>query len=62
MGEFAEVLDVAPGVRAQVFVGSLWGSTSPVRVESPLVGAEVVLEAGDAVPADVRPSREERRE
>ena len=44
-----EVLAVAPGVRAQVFVGSMWGSTSPVRVESPLVGAEVVLEAGSAV-------------
>ncbi len=44
-----EVLGVAPGVRAQVFVGSMWGSTSPVRVESPLVGAELVLEAGSAV-------------
>ena len=37
---------VADGVRAQVFVGSLWGSSSPVRVESPLVGAEVVLAPG----------------
>ena len=33
-------------MRAQVFVGSLWGSASPVRVETPLVGAEVVLAAG----------------
>ena len=41
-----DVLQVAPGVRAQVFVGSLWGATSPVRVESPLVGAEVVLDPG----------------
>ncbi len=44
-----DVLQVAPGVRAQVFVGSLWGATSPVRVESPLVGAEVVLDPGAAV-------------
>ena len=39
----------ADGVRAQVFVGSLWGSSSPVRVETPLVGAEVVLAAGASV-------------
>ena len=37
------VVEVGEGVRAQVFVGSLWGSSSPVRVETPLVGAEVVL-------------------
>jgi redox-sensitive bicupin YhaK (pirin superfamily) len=43
------VVEVAEGVRAQVFVGSLWGSASPVRVETPLVGAEVVLEAGASV-------------
>jgi len=43
------LLEVASGVRAQVFVGSLWGSTSPVRVETPLVGAEVVLDAGASV-------------
>ena len=43
------VVDVGPGVRAQVFVGSLWGPSSPVRVETPLVGAEVVLEAGASV-------------
>ena len=44
-----EVVEVADGVRAQVFVGTLWGSTSPVRVETPLVGAEVVLEPGAVV-------------
>ncbi len=38
-----EVVDVADGVRAQVFVGSWWGSASPVHVETPLLGAEVVL-------------------
>ncbi len=43
------VVQVAAGVRAQVFVGSLWGSASPVRVETPVVGAEVVLEAGSSV-------------
>ena len=43
------VLSVADGVRAQVFVGSLWGSVSPVRVESPLAGAEVVLAPGAVV-------------
>ena len=37
------------GCAAQVFVGSLWGSASPVRVETPLVGAEVVLAAGASV-------------
>ncbi len=39
----------APGVSAQVFVGSLWGSVSPVRVETALLGAEVRLEPGTAV-------------
>ncbi len=43
------VLEVADGVRAQVFVGSLWGSASPVRVETPLLGAEVVLAPGASV-------------
>jgi redox-sensitive bicupin YhaK (pirin superfamily) len=44
-----EVVEVAEGVRAQVFVGALWGSVSPVRVETPLLGVEVVLEAGASV-------------
>ena len=43
------LVDVGSGVRAQVFVGSMWGSSSPVRVETPLVGAEVVLPAGASV-------------
>ena len=47
------VLSVAEGVRAQVFVGSLWGSASPVRVETPLVGAEVVLSPGAGVDVPV---------
>ena len=44
-----QVLEVGEGVSAQVFVGSLWGSSSPVAVETPLVGAEVVLAAGASV-------------
>ena len=52
------VVEVANGVRAQVFVGSLWGSVSPVRVETPLVGAEVVLAAGAVVDVPVAPGFE----
>jgi redox-sensitive bicupin YhaK (pirin superfamily) len=44
-----EEVDVADGVRAQVFVGSLWGSASPVRVETALLGAEVALAPGRSV-------------
>jgi redox-sensitive bicupin YhaK (pirin superfamily) len=47
------VLEPAHGVRAQVFVGELWGSASPVRVETPLVGAEVSLVAGASVEVPV---------
>lgn len=47
------VVAVAPGVVASVFVGSLFGSTSPVLVETPLVGAEVVLEPGAVVDVPV---------
>jgi redox-sensitive bicupin YhaK (pirin superfamily) len=48
-----EVVEPVPGVRAQVFVGSLWGSASPVHVESPLLGAEVRLEAGASLEVPV---------
>ncbi|HRA26866.1 pirin family protein [Ornithinibacter sp.] len=47
------VVSVAPGVSASVFVGSLFGSTSPVLVETPLVGAEVALEPGAVVDVPV---------
>jgi redox-sensitive bicupin YhaK (pirin superfamily) len=47
------VVSVAPGVSASVFVGSLFGSTSPVSVETPLVGAEVALEPGAVVDVPV---------
>ncbi|HYN29831.1 MAG TPA: pirin family protein [Dermatophilaceae bacterium] len=48
-----EVVEPAAGVRARVFVGSLFGSTSPVTVESPLLGAEVTLDAGASVEVEV---------
>lgn len=44
-----EAVHPSPGVEARVFVGSLWGSRSPVRVETALLGVEVVLEAGASV-------------
>ncbi len=43
------VVEPADGVRAQVFVGSLWGSTSPVAVETALLGVEVALSPGASV-------------
>lgn len=50
---FEQVTDLpvwhAPGVRAVVLVGSLAGHTSPARVHTPLVGAELTLEPGGAV-------------
>ncbi len=42
-----------PGWVAKVFIGSLLGSTSPVPTHSPLLGAEVVLDAGACVEIDV---------
>lgn len=36
----------APGVRATVFVGALDGAHSPARVHSPLLGADLVVDAG----------------
>ncbi|MBM6405908.1 pirin family protein [Phycicoccus sp. CSK15P-2] len=47
------VLEPADGVSAQVFVGSLWESESPVRVESPLLGAEVRLRPGTSLALQV---------
>ncbi len=36
----------AVGVRARLLIGSLAGATSPVRTETPLLGAEVVIDPG----------------
>ena len=46
------------GGAARVFLGSLAGDTSPVRTFSPLLGAEVVLDAGAEVVLDVDPAFE----
>ncbi|MCW2868077.1 MAG: pirin [Marmoricola sp.] len=47
-----------PGWEARVFLGSLLGSTSPVHTYSPLVGAELVLEAGAVLEVPVDPTFE----
>jgi redox-sensitive bicupin YhaK (pirin superfamily) len=41
------------GWRAQVFLGSLLGTRSPVQTWTPLLGAEIGLDAGIAFPLDV---------
>lgn len=41
------------GVRAAVFLGSLFGQTSPVEMFSPLVGAEIIVPAGSTANLDV---------
>ncbi len=46
------------GFVARVFLGSLFGVTSPVSTYSPLVGAEVLLEAGTTVRVAVDPHHE----
>jgi redox-sensitive bicupin YhaK (pirin superfamily) len=46
------------GWRAQVFLGSALGVTSPVRTFTPLLGAELRLDAGTSLPLDVDPSFE----
>lgn len=46
------------GWRARVFLGSLLGQESPVATFSPLLGAEVVLDPGAALPLDVDDSFE----
>ena len=46
------------GWEARVFIGSLLGSTSPVKTYSPLLGAELTLEAGTTLTVPVDPSYE----
>src|SRR4051812_34078944 len=43
----------APGVRARVFLGEAFGSSSPVATHTPLLGAELVLDAGASVEVPV---------
>lgn len=47
-----------PGGRLQVFIGSLAGASSPARVFSPLLGAQLDVDAGATVTLDVDPSFE----
>lgn len=47
-----------PGWAARVFLGSLLGSTSPVHTFSPLLGAELVLDAGTRLGVPVDPGFE----
>ncbi|WP_024286497.1 pirin family protein [Cellulomonas sp. KRMCY2] len=47
-----------PDAELRVFLGSLGGSTSPVRTYSPLVGAEILLSAGALLRLDVDPAFE----
>ncbi|MGO4256194.1 pirin family protein [Marmoricola sp. RAF53] len=47
-----------PGWEARVFLGSLLGSTSPVRTYSPLLGAEIRLRAGTSLSVAVDPAFE----
>jgi len=42
-----------PGWTARVFLGSLLGSTSPVATATPLLGAELLLEAGTTLELDL---------
>jgi redox-sensitive bicupin YhaK (pirin superfamily) len=46
------------GWDAQVFLGSLFGSTSPVETFSPLLGAELILDADTALSPEVEPEFE----
>ncbi|HEY7718477.1 MAG TPA: pirin family protein, partial [Pedococcus sp.] len=46
------------GATARVFLGTLLGQSSPVRVHTPLLGAEVVLDAGASLSVAVDPAFE----
>ncbi|RSM58765.1 pirin [Amycolatopsis sp. WAC 01376] len=47
-----------PGATARVFLGSLAGTTSPVPVFTPLLGAELTVEPGATLSLDVDPAFE----
>jgi len=53
----ASTVDVAGG-RLEVFIGSLAGASSPARVFSPLLGAQLSVDAGASVALDIDPSFE----
>lgn len=52
------VPDDAPGAELRVFLGTLAGTTSPVRTFSPLVGAEVRVPAGAELELELDPTFE----
>jgi len=55
---FAPEPVVFGGATVRVFIGSLLGSDSPVRVFSPLVGAELTVPAGTSIDLPVDPAFE----
>lgn len=55
---FAPAPVTGDGWEARVFLGSLWGSTSPVTTYSPVVGAELTLAAGTTITVPVDPTYE----
>ncbi|GAB97302.1 hypothetical protein KILIM_063_00140 [Kineosphaera limosa NBRC 100340] len=54
----APEVEVAPGARVRVFMGSLAGQSSPVRTQTPLLGAEVRLASGTTWTVPVDPAHE----
>ena len=55
---YAPPVTEVDGARVLVFLGSLFGQTSPVTMFSDLVGAEVTLEPGRSLHIDVDPTHE----
>ncbi|MEO5994388.1 MAG: pirin family protein [Arthrobacter sp.] len=47
-----------PGWMMRVFLGSIAGTTSPVTTHTPLLGAEIVLDAGTSLSLDTDPTFE----
>ena len=43
---------VAPGARARIIMGTLWGETAPTPQHSATIYAEILLEPGAALPID----------
>ncbi len=54
----APLVELGPGVRARVFLGRLAGHASPIHTFTPLVGAEVLLDAGARCALPVDPGHE----
>lgn len=54
----APLVEVAEGVRTRVFIGSIAGQASPVTTFTPLLGAEVHLDAGVTWRVELDPAHE----